>query len=85
MDKNKIGIVLDEFKKGTLKSSSGKKVTNPKQAIAIAISEAKKYNEFTKPLPIREAVFRTINNLTLEKFNQIDDELIIDVLDVTLS
>lgn len=84
MDKNKIGIVLDEFKKGTLKSSSGKKVTNPKQAIAIAISEAKKYNEFTKPLPIREAVFRTINNLTLEKFNQIDDELIIDVLDVML-
>jgi len=29
------------MKRGTLKSSSGDKVTNPKQAIAIGISEAK--------------------------------------------
>jgi hypothetical protein len=29
-------------KKGTLKSGSGRKVTNPKQAIAIGISEARK-------------------------------------------
>lgn len=36
----KVGIVLGEFKRGTLKSSSGKKVTNPKQAQAIALSEA---------------------------------------------
>jgi hypothetical protein len=34
---------MDEMKAGTLKSGrSGKKVTNPKQAIAIAISEARK-------------------------------------------
>lgn len=29
------------MKKGTLRSSSGEKVTNPKQAIAIGISEAR--------------------------------------------
>lgn len=36
----KVHKVLSEYKKGTLKSSSGKKVTNRKQAIAIALSEA---------------------------------------------
>jgi hypothetical protein len=37
----KISKVMGEFKKGTLKSGgSGRKVTNPKQAIAIALSEA---------------------------------------------
>ncbi|WP_417430526.1 DUF6496 domain-containing protein [Halpernia sp.] len=38
---DKIGKVMHEFKEGDLKSSSGKKVTNRKQAIAIGISEAK--------------------------------------------
>ena len=34
---------MKEMKKGTLKSGrSGKKVTNPKQAIAIGLSEARK-------------------------------------------
>lgn len=37
----KIGKVMNEFKEGELKSSSGKKVTSRKQAIAIGISEAK--------------------------------------------
>ena len=40
--KNKVQTVMREFKSGDLKSSSGKKVTNPKQAIAIALSEAGK-------------------------------------------
>jgi len=31
---------MAEFKRGTLRSSSGKKVTSRKQAIAIALSEA---------------------------------------------
>lgn len=31
---------MREFKEGSLKSSSGQKVKNPKQAIAIALSEA---------------------------------------------
>ncbi len=38
----KIGKVMGEYKAGKLKSSSGKKVSNPKQAIAIALSEAGK-------------------------------------------
>ncbi len=37
----KIEKVMQEKKKGTLKSSSGKKVTSRKQAIAIGISEAR--------------------------------------------
>lgn len=38
---NKIEKVMRERKHGELKSSSGKKVTSRKQAIAIGISEAK--------------------------------------------
>ena len=38
----KVGTVMSEFKKGKLHSGkSGKIVKNPKQAIAIALSEAK--------------------------------------------
>ena len=33
---------LHAMKEGKLKSGSGKKVTNPKQAIAIGLSEARK-------------------------------------------
>ena len=36
----KVGQVMREFKAGKLKSSSGQKVTNPKQAMAIGLSEA---------------------------------------------
>lgn len=38
--KAKVGIVMAEFKRGNLKSSSGSTVTNPKQAVAIAMSES---------------------------------------------
>ena len=42
----KISKVMGEFKEGTLKSGgSGRKVTNPKQAIAIALSEANAMNQ----------------------------------------
>lgn len=37
----KVGAVMHEFKEGTLKSGSGKKVTSKKQAVAIGISEAR--------------------------------------------
>lgn len=37
----KVHKVMSEFKKGQLKSSSGQKVTKRKQAIAIALSEAR--------------------------------------------
>ena len=39
----KVKTAMHERKKGTLKSGgSGKKVTNPKQAIAIGLSEARR-------------------------------------------
>lgn len=37
----KIEKVMHEFKEGALKSSSGKKVTSRKQAVAVALSEAR--------------------------------------------
>ena len=36
----KVATVMREFSKGKLKSSSGQKVTNPRQAKAIAMSES---------------------------------------------
>lgn len=36
----KVALVLREFKAGKLKSSSGEKITNPRQALAVALSEA---------------------------------------------
>jgi hypothetical protein len=38
--KKKVSKVMKEYGKGKLKGSSGQKVKNPKQAIAIALSEA---------------------------------------------
>ncbi len=38
----KVGKVMGEFKRGSLKSSSGSKVRSRKQAIAIALSEARR-------------------------------------------
>lgn len=40
--KRKIHKVMKEHKQGELKSGSGKKVTSRKQAVAIALSEARK-------------------------------------------
>jgi hypothetical protein len=40
--KKKVKKVMGEYKKGKLKLPSGKKVKNRKQAIAIALSEAKR-------------------------------------------
>ena len=43
---------MREMKQGTLKSGrSGKKVTNPKQAIAIGLSEARKAGKKVPPAP----------------------------------
>jgi hypothetical protein len=38
--KRKVARVMHEFKEGDLKSGSGQKVRDPKQAIAIGLSEA---------------------------------------------
>ena len=41
--KEEVGKAMHEFKEGKLKSGkSGKKVSNPKQAIAIGLSKARK-------------------------------------------
>lgn len=37
-----VGKAMHEMKRGKLKSSSGDKVTNPKQAVAIGLSKARK-------------------------------------------
>ena len=68
----KIRKVYKEFKEGSLKSSSGQKVKNPKQAVAIALSEASRMkaggkvesrvNEagnYTKPT-MRKGLFESI-------------------------
>jgi len=39
-NQSKVRKVIDEFRAGTLKSSSGDKVTEFRQALAIAFSEA---------------------------------------------
>ena len=40
--KKKVKKVMGEYKRGKLKSSSGRKVKNRKQAITIALSEAQR-------------------------------------------
>jgi Family of unknown function (DUF6496) len=42
VEQRKVSKVMGEFGKGDLKSSSGETVTDPKQAQAIAFSEARK-------------------------------------------
>lgn len=46
--KDKVEVVMKEFKRGTLHSGSGAKVTNPKQAIAIGLSESRKAGKLKK-------------------------------------
>jgi hypothetical protein len=48
MKNNKIKKVMGEYKRGTLKSSSGSKVKSRKQAVAIAMSEAGKSKKAPK-------------------------------------
>ena len=52
--KDKIKTVMHEFKSGKLKSSSGQKVTNPKQAIAIGLSEQRAMKDSKKPKMMKE-------------------------------
>ena len=54
----KVGKVMHEFKTGNLKSSSGQKVTNPKQAIAIGLSEARAEGDDVAPNPTKKAVHK---------------------------
>ena len=45
---------MHEFKAGKLKSSSGEKVINPKQAIAIGLSEARAEGDDVPPNPVHK-------------------------------
>lgn len=45
----KVKKVMHEFKAHTLKSSSGKPVTNKAQAVAIALSEARRPRRSRRP------------------------------------
>jgi Family of unknown function (DUF6496) len=40
--RRKVGKVMGEYKRGSLRSSSGSKVRKRKQAVAIALSEARR-------------------------------------------
>ncbi len=46
---------MKAFKEGKLQSSSGQKVTNPKQAIAIGLSEARAAGKKVPPPPGRKS------------------------------
>ena len=46
-----VGTEMHEMKEGKLKSGSGQKVTNPKQAIAIGLSEARRAGKKVPPNP----------------------------------
>ena len=46
---------MDAMKHGTLRSGSGEKVTNPKQAIAIGLSEARRAGGKVPPNPNQPA------------------------------
>ena len=50
-----VGRELKAFKEGKLKSGSGAKVTNPKQAIAIGLSEARARGAKVPPPPAKAA------------------------------
>ena len=59
---------MKAFKQGKLKSGSGQKVTNPKQAIAIGLSEARAAGKKVPPPPGRErAVKKTAATKTAGK------------------
>lgn len=59
---DKVKRVMKEFREGKLKSSSGQKVTNPKQAIAIGLSEQRAMKGYkaggeTKAMVKKEVAF----------------------------
>lgn len=65
--KNKIQTVMGEFKEGKLESSSGQKVTNPKQALAIALSEQQRAKKKKKVAKAEEAPVEEASAEDIEK------------------
>ncbi len=62
--RNKMEKVMHEFKHGELKSGGRRKVSNPKQAIAIGLSEAR---EAGAKVPPEKGAKRTAANKTVAK------------------
>lgn len=56
--REKVGQTMHEFKEGELRSGTGAKVTDPKQAIAIGLSEARKEGGKVPPAPKARASSR---------------------------
>lgn len=56
----KVEQVMHERKTGTLKSGSGEKVTDQKQAIAIALSEARKEGDKVPSPPKKTAAKKAV-------------------------
>ena len=75
----KIGSVMRRFKKDKLKSSSGKKVTNPKQAIAIALSEAgqSKIKKASEGSMIENKMLKDLSGATVTEaeYNNLKDSM----------
>jgi hypothetical protein len=65
----KIQKVLREFKEGDLKSSSGQKVTNRKQAVAIALSEASRMREGGRVKPQNPKLWAAAKSAAKAKFD----------------
>lgn len=62
----KMKKVMDEFTAGTLKSSSGEVVTDKKQALAIAYSEAEEYSKGFEGTVDKKLVKKCMESLVLE-------------------
>ena len=63
----KVEEVMHERKTGALKSGSGKTVTSPKQAIAIALSEARKEGDTVPSPPRKTAARKTVAKKAVAK------------------
>ena len=63
----KVEEVMHERKTGALKSGSGKTVTSPKQAIAIALSEARKEGDTVPSPPRKTATKKTVAKKAVAK------------------
>lgn len=79
--KNKVGVVMREFKEGKLKTKSGKKVTNFKQAIAIALSEAGLSNKSGNT----DYILDNLNDMSILNCHQVPGTTISDCIEENVS
>ena len=65
--KEKVGEAMHKYKRGQLKSGSKKTVKNPRQAIAIGLSQARKKGAKVPPPPRKRASKKTTPKKTTKK------------------